>query len=232
MKNSLFEEIRKNIREDNDNISDDEMFHICEDNNEKISVIDNMEQDLRFYTITNPDRINKGWLEERLIITESANTLPYVIAKNRFIEWMLDTVDKSQYMDLEKIIFVNDIEKDANELIKIDPELKDILMENDLPDEGCMGIMWYFHQIIIVNIREVIRVAVELGNELHLREDEILDEVDIGTSSTVVHEIRHLAQANPYIPEEMMNQKEDNETDAENYARGICTKAFGIVKRK
>lgn len=58
MENSLFEEIRKSIREDNDNISDDGMFHICEDNNEKISVIDNMEQDLRFYTITNPDRVN------------------------------------------------------------------------------------------------------------------------------------------------------------------------------
>ena len=38
---------------------------------------------------------------------------------------------------------------------------------------------------------------------------------------TLVHEIRHLAQANPYLSEELLNQNSNDEQDAEEYARRV-----------
>ena len=51
-------------------------------------------------------------------------------------------------------------------------------------------------------------------------ETEIKKETSLGIVVTMLHEIRHAAQNNSYLPEEILDLiSEDEEVDAEEYAR-------------
>ena len=55
------------------------------------------------------------------------------------------------------------------------------------------------------------------------KEEEARDCYNYGFVTTIIHELRHLAQQNPYLPEDVLQQEdEDEEEDAEMFARNFC----------
>ena len=79
--------------------------------------------------------------------------------------------------------------------------------------------MWYDACKVFVNIEEIIKVTKSMLEEGILYDYEVTDCINQGIIETLIHELRHLAQANPYLPEELLKQKGDDEEDAEQYAR-------------
>lgn len=216
----LFEKIKLNIKEDASN--DDDLLEIIDESDEEISVYDNFDSYGREYTITNPIKVNEEWLHEKIIVTNSTSQTGYAINTNLIVKWLLKNVDKNMYLTLENIVFMNDSEKDFDELPLINKKFYELLEINDLPNENLIGLMWYHYQIVFVNVGAIINTTKEMIEEGDLYEWEEKDTINSGILSTLVHEIRHLAQANPYLPEDILNQNTDDETDAENYARNIC----------
>ena len=217
---NLFERIKSSIKED---VSlDEDLIQILEETDSKICVYDDFDGYGREYTITNPLTINENWIKEKIIITKSVSKTGYIINTDLITKWLLENLDKNMYLTLENIVIMNDSEEDFDELPLIDEKFSELLEVNNLPDENLVGLMWYYYQIVFVNIGTIVNTTKEMLEVGDLYEWEEKDTINSGIISTLVHEIRHLAQANPYLPEDVLNQKSDDETDAEDYARNIC----------
>lgn len=224
---TLFETIKSNIKEDAS--KDEDLLEIIEDTDEKISVYDNFDGYGREYTITNPEIINETWIKEKIIITKSVPETGYNINTNILTKWLVQNVDKFMYLTLENIVFMADSEKDFDELPLIDNKFSDLLEVNNLPNEDLIGLMWYHYQIVFVNIKAIIDTTKEMLETGDIYEWEERDTINSGILSTLIHEIRHLAQANPYLPDAILNQNTDDELDAENYAKDICEGTLSFI---
>lgn len=182
------------------------------------------------YTITNPDSIDEKWLEDRVIVTASVGKLGLGIDTKKIAEWLISNVDKTMYMMLQNIVFVNDIAWDYDYLCAMNEDFCDMLEVNDLPSDGIVGYTWWNHQIVFVQVKSIVDIIDEeiASGNLFLHERDV--EINKGILMTLVHEIRHIAQSNPWIPESVFGKYgEDSEEDAENYAVSIAEKGFPFV---
>jgi hypothetical protein len=213
------EMIKKSIEDD---IKNGLEVEILAESNDSIVVYDNADIMDRDYEIKNPNILTKDWLKEHTIITPSVNELPQKINVDKMIDWVYENIDKDMYLTLERIIICNDEEKDFDYLRDYNDELYSQLECNDLPSENQLGIMWYDASIVVVNFGTIIKTTNEMIEDGYLYEYEKNDNINYGLISTLAHEIRHLAQANPYLPEDVLQQCGDDEEDAEQYAINIC----------
>lgn len=223
----IFERIRNDILEDIQQFSledNGDVVEIIEENDISISIHENIDGHDRDYVITNPAVINKQWIMDRIIVTKSATTLEYQIDIERLSEWIANSIDRNMLMTLDRIIITNNSEDDYDYLVKTDSRFKYMLEVSDLPYENIVGYMWYDYQMVFVNMSAIENTVNEMIEDGYIYAQEKDDEINLGIIMTVAHEIRHLAQANPYLPDALLQQTSDDETDAEEFAKKCVTK--------
>lgn len=227
MNNSIFKQMARDIKSD---AAQSCNIEILEETETKISVWDNMDLIDREYTITAESEIDRAYYDSRLIFTPSISDLPFSLQRNKILDF-LSILDAMLSMTLESIVFCNDEEKDFDYLRNLSDEFYSELEVNDLPGESnhLLGINWYTENKVFINVGEIYRSSQDLLANGDLLKSEFLDCVNWGIITTLVHELRHLEQSNPYVPkaEFQMSEAETNEDmedDAENYAKNICAK--------
>lgn len=234
---SFYDDILHSIKEEAKKYVDTEedyKFYIIGETENCVSVHDEVEEcTYRDYTITNPDVIDSQWIKDKIIVTDSVLDTKIGIDVKGLSDWLVENVDKKMYMNLENIIFLNDVEKDLVYLSELDPKFNEILECNSLPEDDAVGLMWYSNQIVLINIGTILSCEKELLDEGIIYDWELDDDVNAGICKTLVHEIRHLAVANPFLPEEFLGKTAaDDEIDAEEYAEKICGNGVPYIIQK
>ena len=207
--------IRESVQAD---IDAGEDLYILEESDSEFTIVDDTEgygRDIRYIV---HDRITPAWLEERILVTESAKQCRYTVNTKILAEYLTRVVPKDVLHTLEKIIIVTDDEKDWEELF---PQLEDrhgnpILEVCDLPDEGLVGYQWAMYQVVLINLKAIIDAARELWPMVGMM---VKSEVNTGVCTTLLHELFHMAQNDPYAPEELFKGlPKDPEQAAEAWA--------------
>ena len=240
----LFQEIVQNIKED---ISEEEkrikeedseacpLLEILEEDANHIRIRDDMEECMyREYTIMNPNAMDQEWLDGRIIVTPSVAKLPFSFDAKKLAGFLICHLGKEMYLNLNKIVFLNNLNEDYDYLVHMDDddELSYALEEHELPYD-MLGIQWHAKEIVLVNLGEIMKCTEQMVEDGDLEPYEVKGCVHYGIFSTLIHELRHLAQSNPYLPEHALNflmevatdnDEDENalEQDAETYCRDFC----------
>lgn len=221
-----FEDIKNAVRNDiraAEGTDKEGLLCIEQETADAVFLYDDMDGMNRTYSIADPAAINAGWIADRVIVTDSVRDACRIDTEI-LAEWLAQHTDKNLLLTLESIVFINDSDADYDFLCEnYGEKFEDALQENQLPDGDVLGIMWHSEQAVLVNA----------GAILHETDKEIADGLlnaweresctSYETMKTLLHEIRHLAQENPYLPEEILNQHGTDEQDAEEYAEDACS---------
>lgn len=175
-----------------------------------------------YCTLHNPKYMKKDFLTKRIFFTEEAKKLEYSVNVSKLVDWLYANLPKEMYMTLEKLVFCTGSEEELDNLYE-DNYFRELLEEHDLPIDG-LGITWHSAHIVCVNLSEHINTSKDMAENDEIFDHEIGEVINYGILTTVIHEIRHLAQGNLYLPEEILQQTSDDETDAEEYARKFYAK--------
>lgn len=232
MTNKLFKTMVRNVIQDARDVENkdyaDAYLDICNVSHKCIELCDWYNHDIdRNYTITNPDYINLDWLKERLVVTKSVSELDYQIDTDALMGYINQFFPKELLTTLNRIVICNDGEKDFEELYN-NPDFGDMVEICDLPDadgDRYLGIYWFEFNVVAVNLGGIINCAkASLAEDIadgFAFESDVADDVNREVIVTLVHELRHLAQGNPYLPKEVLQQESDKEEDAEEFARNL-----------
>ncbi len=174
-----------------------------------ILVDDCRNSDRSRYRIANPALIDLEWIEERMVVLSEAE--PFRINENLFAEWLTECVSKWMVMSLRAIVFCGSNDAPPSEIDGFD-EFFGLPSCADMPEEGELGIALSDYGLVLVNV------------EAHFSVCDVRESVMDDIAVTLVHEIRHLAQANPYLPDYLMRQWGTEENDAESFARNFCAR--------
>ena len=222
---NLYKRIIKNIIDDyrqwqKDEDNDCYTFEIVNLSREKVSIFEDFDVS-RDYTINNPKFMDRNFLKSRLYVTKTAKKCPLAIDEDKVVDWLFKYLPKHIYLTLEHIIIIYDEDEDFNEVSeKINSEL---LEEHDFPDGRTLGITWLTANSVVVSLKAIEEQTKEMVKDGLLYDDEERDCYNYGFVTTLIHELRHLAQQNPYLPEDVLQQEdEDEEEDAEMFARNFC----------
>ena len=221
--------IRDAVRAD---IDAGEPVYILDESEDEFTVIDDTEGTDRIIRYISHDKITPAWLDNRIVITYSASWYDQAVDSRALAEYLFRTVDKHILQTLEHIVIVSaDTERDWDELFPIleDRHGNPILEVCDLPDEG-VGIHWAEYQTVVINLGNIIELSKELCADGF---SDVATETNIGVIITVLHELFHMAQNDPYAPEELFQGLPvDPEDQAETWARKIFEEYGGYVLAK
>ena len=226
--NKLYKKILSNIiedvKEERKKGKGNELLDIIHVSRKSVEVMDDIDYS-RTYEIHNPDYMNLDFVKDRVIITKTVQESNYPINKEVLCDWIYKKIPKYIYMNLQKIIFVYDNDEDYEELSNLIDE--DILETNSLPDEETLGVEWHSDDIVIVSVKNIETETNQMLKRGELYKEEVDTCINNGIMTTLVHEMRHLAQNNLYLPEEVLNQtEEDDEEDAESFAQDLCDRNY------
>lgn len=206
----------------------DEYVKILKNTQNGITVYDQMEYPFdRTYTITHPKKMTQKWLADRIIVTPSANK--FNLHTENVIKWIHKNLLKCFYCTLNYIVFLGDDEKaEFNYLQSYNEFFSRAVIEHDLPRVvEQLGVNWFSDACVIISLGNIFAGTDEMLADGCIRQNEIDECNNHGVAETLIHELRHLAQANPYIPKEVFRQRhQDLEEDAEIFAREFCEKHF------
>lgn len=218
--------IRDAVRAD---IDSGEPVYILDESESEFTVIDDTEGTGRAIRYISHDKITPAWLEDQIVITYSAGWYDQAVDSRALAEYLSKTVDKQILQILEHIVIVSaDTERDWDELFPIleDRHGNPILEVCDLPDEG-VGIHWAEYQTVVINLGNIIELSKELCADGF---SDVATEINIGVITTVLHELFHMAQNDPYAPEELFQGLPvDPEDQAETWARKTFEENGGYV---
>lgn len=208
--NMVVRSIINDVREEYD-IEIEEVSH------KAISVYDDIDGYSHRYTIHNVKYMDRKFIEDRLLITKSAENL---VNREAIISYV-EKLPKYIYCNLDKIIIINDGEDDDFE--EVESVIgRDVLEMHDFPYEGQLGIMWSLANMVVISMDSIKEETEKMVEDGDLYDYEATDCINWGLCTTLVHELRHLAQNNPYLPAEILKQEGDEEEDAENFANDFC----------
>ena len=216
----MSDDFKRIIADIHDDAKDNDDFMIEEETDTFIAVWDNMDDIDRRYTITDTDALSEEWLSSKIIITPSADKeMP--MGRPDIVRWIMNHIPKENYQTLNKLIFIYDDEADFDwlyELFNSNEYDYNLLEVHNLPDENQLGINWYEQCCAVVNIKTIKQTTRSLITDEIIEDYEYNSAVTYGLLTTIAHEIRHIAQANPYINENIPFEN-DPEEDAENFAQ-------------
>lgn len=209
-----------------------ELIYIMDESENELTVVDNTEDTDRAIRYVSHDKITPTWLEGKIVITYSAGWYDQAVDPHSLAEYLFKTVDKHVLQTLEHIVIVSaDTERDWDELFLIleDRHGNSILEVCDLPDDG-VGIHWAEYQTVVINLGNIIELSKELCADGF---SDVATETNIGVITTVLHELFHMAQNDPYAPEELFQGLPvDPEDQAEAWARKTFEEKGGYVLAK
>ena len=223
---SILTDIIQDVRQERKLNPEEPMLEIQEVSHEAITVFDMLwsenDPDGRFYTIANPDSLSEKVLMNKLIVPHSASNSAYKVDSEALIHWLYESLPKEMWMTLNKIILVYDDEADFEELYNRN-DIGELLGLHDLTKDGCCGLTWATEDIVVVDVQHIVRFSLDDADKdgLPWYVDE---DINRGIKTTLIHEIRHVAQNNPYLPETILQQESSDEDDAEEYARNFVDK--------
>ena len=173
-------------------------------------LVDDCRNSDRFrYRIADPALVDEKWIGERMTFLSGAE--PFRINADLFAEWLSGCVPKWMSLTLRSIVFCGSNDAPPSEIDGFD-EFFGLPSWEDMPDGGDLGIALSDYGLVLVNVAEHFAVCAERST--------VMDDIAV----TLVHEIRHLAQANPYLPDYLMRQWGTEENDAESFARDFCAR--------
>ena len=225
MNNNLFQTIVKNIEYDSLHSTQDNYIVIEEQDNNHITIFDAIDGEINSltYTIYNPNLINKEYITKRVIFSDDAlyKSSLFRLDIEAIIDYLTNKVDKNMLLTIEKIAFVTNEEAEDDSIFKDKNIEEGLLAGHCFPDENDIGLLWWDENIILINTQAIQNNATYNLREMCItNETEIKKETSLGIVVTMLHEIRHAAQNNSYLPEEILDLiSEDEEVDAEEYAR-------------
>ena len=241
----LFESICKAIEEDEKRTQNRDYGYITieERDANHITVYDAMDStddnpaEERRYTIHNPESMDRDYFSSLVLFSDSAkdflSELP--VDKDSVVDYLNQNMDKNMLMTVDRILFVTDEEEDTDSLFK-NERIAEATFEAGhwFPCNGSIGLTWWDYDIICINVKAIKEVTDDLTKEYGMTKNEVHKELNYGVLGTLVHEVRHTAQDNPYLPEEILQFKgADKEDDAERYARDwVDTHYREVVKER
>lgn len=209
-------DIKESIEED---IASGVPVEIIDESGDCIKVFDDTECG-REYALYDPNKIDAGWIAQRIIETPAASSLRYRVSARDLASYLSSNVSPEFMMTLSAIVILGDDYDDDYTYLSGIGDFKYELEGSDLPVDE-LGLHWYSYNKVFIHMGNIIAAVDEEYEQLRIDEWDILPEINLNVLTTLVHEIRHLAQANPYIPDDVLMQRSDDETDAEEYARRI-----------
>lgn len=190
-------------------------MYILEESDSEFIVVDDRELMSRAIRYTSYERITLAWLRERILVTGSARR--HGIDTGVLADYLCCVVPKGALQSLEHIVFISDTDADWDELFPLLEDLhgNPILEACDLPD-GDLGIAWVNYQTAVIDLQAIEQAAAEVSEQAFLDEEE----KEIGIATTVLHELFHLVQNDPYAPDALFRGlPDDPELQAEVWAR-------------
>lgn len=216
-------------------------FEVLEESDTSVCVWDDLSDGPdRCYIITDPGIIDAKFLKEKIIVSPGAR--PYNLDMDTIADYLYKNVSPEHFMTLQNIIFITGSEEDWEFLHDIE-EYEQACETNDIPDNPLFGIMWYCDSAVLINpesIQNAIEKAIMKEADGYIPDDEHYiypweeeSEFARQVMLTLIHEIRHLAQENPYFPDEQEFGIYPEE-DAEDFAREIVEShpIFDILVRQ
>lgn len=171
------------------------------------------------YTITDPEIIDRAWINSRLVLSSRAIELD----REKILDWISSSIEPEFLSSLECILIIEDNSEDEwDVLVEQDPRIREALVEQsvDLPRDGAFGVLWY-----LSNIPVIVWDTARKGRDPF--------DANLQLLFTIAHEIRHLAQSNGYLPEEVLRRKfKDDEEDADWYAGVVLRSHFEWLIKK
>ena len=217
---------RKSIEED---IEIGAKIRFYEKSKEKITVCDKTDGDKRIYSIVNPTLITKDWIYEKMITTPSVNELGYDLDLEGIAKYLDKNVNTNYFLTLENIVFCNDPGKDWDYLHSFDDVFEGQMETHVLPDKKELGAYWEDVNKIFINVGGIVKRIEDQVREGYAEAWETEDAINEDLMLTLLKEVRYLAFGNPYLPEDILNQKyKDKKFDAERYAISIYSKNTAI----
>ena len=193
-----------------------EYVSIEEQNNKFIKIFDAMDGEVmsRFYTIRNPEYIDEKYLSSIIFVSDEVENSDFSINKNAIVKYM-NHMDKNMLMTLNRVYFITGEEEDTDNIYK-DDTFSEAVESGHYIDDNEVGITWWDYDAAVINVKAIEETMDDMDDGFMNRKKEM----DFGVLTTMVHEIRHVAQSNLYLPEFVLKYNgRDNEDDAETYAR-------------
>lgn len=224
-----FDLIRELVQSD---IDAGEPLYILEESQDEFVVVDDTEGTSRAIRYVCHDKITPDWLEEHILMSSMSKWIDQTVDPHSLAEYIFRAVDRHILQTLEYIVIIVDADRDWDELFPIleDRYGNPILDCCDLPDNGLLGIELAEYQTVVINLDEIVRSAKEICADGFGNLD---TEVNIGVITTVLHELFHMVQNDPYAPEELFQGlPKDPEAQAETWARRTFEEHGGYVLAK
>ena len=220
----LFDDIYTRIASD---IASNAPVCLLEEFEDEIRIVDDSELTDRVIRYIQHARIRTEWLEERILVTDSAKKCSRTVDPHALAEYLFHSVKKDFLQTLEHIVIMADVEADWDEINLEDWHGNRILDVCDLPDKDLLGIAWTQYQTVVINLDSIIRTAKEVCDSYGWDVD---SEVNTGIVTTILHELVHLAQADPYLPKSALKGLPvEPEEQAETWARNTWESYGGYV---
>lgn len=183
-------EIKKALR--------DEICEVLEKDNEKICLYD--EDYEREFCLYKPSAMTPKWLKDKIIIPESVRNCGFCPNVDTLANWIIQNFSKEYYINLNRIIFTFNEDADFEELSQ-DKEIEEMFDAGHyFPCEENLGIYWNEYDTVVISIFNIL----ESCREIEAKDDLYFDmskEMNIGIMTTLLHELGHLGQNNPYTPD-------------------------------
>lgn len=219
-----------------DDIEDGLTIKILETNHDQLVVCDNTDSRYsdHIYRITNPSLISENWIKEKILVTPSTNDLEYKVDEDSIASYLYLYVKRNYMLTMENIVFCNDIATDWDYLHKISDKFAKETETNLLPAHE-NSVFWHDSGKIIINFGNIIRETereIEAGQIAEWEKEDVVNEK---LMVSLLYEIRNLAFSNPYIPDDIMEQRYANKNvDAKEYAADVYSncKAYVITERE
>ena len=184
------------------------------------------EEDGRVARYEDMENITADWIKEHIVVASSVKDLDI----DDIAGFIYEYIPKEMCQSLNHLVFIQDEEEDFDEMMdKLESVTGYPLLEcHDFPSEDQLGILWSNDCTIIVHIGNIIKGVKDMIDNGDIYEWEEKSETDIGIKSTIAHEIRHLAQDDPFCKECYT----DPEEDAEQFARDVMDAYLGYGNKE
>lgn len=217
---SLYDTIVADIKKKERQSTDNSYVTIIKHTKHSIEFFDatDGEEDARTFILKDPDTITRNYLNHLVILSDAykKDKSLFKISKKKLVDYLLTQTDKNMLMSLQAIAIITGDEEDTDSLY-LDPRIEDGLENmHDFPRANQIGLTWWDKDIVLINAQAIQEVALESNADGYFNDK---DEINIGILNTLLHEIRHVAQNNFWLPEDILSSySSDPEEDAERYA--------------
>ena len=167
--------------------------------------------------------IGSNWIRDKIVLASSVKG----VNVRDIADFVFDYIPREIYQTLNKMVFIANDEADFDELFDSLESITgyQLLECHNFPSDNQLGISWVNDCCVVIHVGNIEKCVDEMIEQGEISSHERESEIDIGIKTTVAHELRHLAQDDPYFDRSQVSWNyKDPEADAEQFARDIVDK--------